>query len=86
MTDAVQVARVRDALDGVPDDTTLYARGMKLTGWRHEVTAGEVRTLLAALEKYGRHDADCPALMYPGNKCTCGLTAALAASTGGTRP
>lgn len=44
------VARVRDALDGVPDDTTLYARGMKLTGWRHEVTAGEVRALIAAVD------------------------------------
>ena len=44
------VARVRDALDGVPDSTTLYARGMKLTGWRHEVTAGEVRILLAAVD------------------------------------
>lgn len=67
------VARVRDALDGVPDDTTLYARGMKLTGWRHEVTAGEVRALIArvdavtaerdrykaALAKYGAHDSDC---------------------------
>lgn len=51
------VARVRDALDGVPDSTTLYARGMKLTGWRHEVTAGEVRTLLAAVDTRTRENA-----------------------------
>ncbi len=52
MSDGISetVDRVRAVLEGETDGTLLYGRGMKTDGWRHSLTVGDLRALIAAYE------------------------------------
>jgi hypothetical protein len=39
--------------------------------------ATRANALLAALQRYGKHDSDCPQERHDGNECTCGLAEGL---------
>ena len=40
--------------------------------------AARVRAFMAALARYGQHEALCATLVHPRSACTCGLADALA--------
>ena len=46
--------------------------------WLLEWSFGEGRAAQRALDRYGRHDGECPAGEEKGEPCSCGLDAAQA--------